>query len=394
MIRRKQQQQLLNNKIVVRRRQVRRARISDRRGRRVRENGRSNRSTLQQSCRWRGAIAGVRAHSDDGSATPRISSWSVRTRNFPASGKTKKKNWRSKNVERNGAGARARSMTSGRGVEGEGKWTSGERARVLECPRQRERARYSSSPPTADWRGVGGGWRGNDKKSFDRLCVGGVVVACRCALVCVRVVLCPARRCVRVCVCVRRGGAWACERATDRRNRAQTGDECVNCVCARQVERGGGLCVCALSGRCRTERAAMISPRAKVSLCCLLNASRVSTRGRSARKIGGAAAVSREITDPRIQDGWPWAAASVIPAIHLFHCSPVLVYRTVDTDTRLSRSSESVRVGLRLPLFPRLANAHTLVTPLNICPCCVYNSFLLFLFCIYFFFLSIAKRLK
>lgn len=66
MIRRKQQQ-LLNNKIVVRRRQVRRARNSDRRVRRMRENGRSNRSTLQQSCRWRGAIAGVRAHADDGS---------------------------------------------------------------------------------------------------------------------------------------------------------------------------------------------------------------------------------------------------------------------------------------------------------------------------------------
>jgi len=62
IIRRKQQQQqqLLNNKIVVRRRQVRRARNSDRCGRRMREYGRSNRSTLQQSCRWRGAIAGVR----------------------------------------------------------------------------------------------------------------------------------------------------------------------------------------------------------------------------------------------------------------------------------------------------------------------------------------------
>lgn len=38
-------------------------------------------------------------------------------------------------------------------------------------------------------------------------------------------------------------------RATDRTTRgvAQTGDECVNCVCARQVERGGGLCDCALS---------------------------------------------------------------------------------------------------------------------------------------------------
>jgi len=51
IIRRKQQ--LLNNKIVVRRREASRARNSDRCGRRMRENGRSNRSTLQQSCRWR-----------------------------------------------------------------------------------------------------------------------------------------------------------------------------------------------------------------------------------------------------------------------------------------------------------------------------------------------------
>lgn len=72
MIRRKQEQ-LVNNKIAVRRRKVRRARNSDRRGRRMRDNGRSNRSTLQQSCRWRGAIAGVRMHAD-GTATPRISS--------------------------------------------------------------------------------------------------------------------------------------------------------------------------------------------------------------------------------------------------------------------------------------------------------------------------------
>jgi hypothetical protein len=39
------------------------------------------------------------------------------------------------------------------------------------------------------------------------------------------------------------------ERANERADQriAQTGDECVNCVCARQVERGGGLCDCALS---------------------------------------------------------------------------------------------------------------------------------------------------
>jgi len=58
-------------------------------------------------------------------------------------------------------------------------------------------------------------------------------------LVCARVLVLV---CVRISAVVR-------ERASDRPTRgvAQTGDECVNCVCARQVERGGGLCDCALS---------------------------------------------------------------------------------------------------------------------------------------------------
>jgi len=66
--------------------------------------------------------------------------------------------------------------------------------------------------------------------------------------VCARVFVSVCAR-VSVCVCHRVCAVVVHERARDRPTSgvAQTGDECVNCVCARQVERGGGLCDCALS---------------------------------------------------------------------------------------------------------------------------------------------------
>jgi len=110
--------------------------------------------------------------------------------------------------------------------------------RVSSGPARERLDSESASAPTADRRMDGGKWRGNGKKSFGRLClcVGGGVVVCLCA----RVFSC---RCVFVCTVV------VHERARDPPTRgvAQTGDECVNCVCARQVERGGSLCDCALS---------------------------------------------------------------------------------------------------------------------------------------------------
>lgn len=194
----------------------------------------------------RSATADVRTHAN-GSSTLPISSWSSVQGTFR---RVKNENWRSKN-ERT---ARVRQTTKRMDCLGGdyGRVSKRWRARAMdfECPRQRARVRARRLLTDV----VTAASSGETAKNRSAGCVS---VATSCIGV---------SACSRVGVCAWfGGGAWACERATDQRSRSDGWRVCELCVCAPSRAGRWFVWLCVV-GRCRTERAAMNSPRAKVSL--------------------------------------------------------------------------------------------------------------------------------